>query len=427
MIITQVRGSNFMGLNVVDVEFDPGQPITTVGGANCAGKSSFIKLMSWALGGKKQLGTAPVRKGSAKANVAMELIATDEELAAGFEYDGLRIQRSITTEGAETFKVVGMDGKKYPTPQSILDRLLGPLSFDPMVFAHRSDQRIKILRDISGVDTSDVDKRLAAAIEERRSANVLLRNVQERALSAHEEIPPGTPSTPVDIGSIIAEQQAAEEHNRLTVAECAKRDDEDKKLEGWRTRLAELQEEMDVIERQITVALEVRASREELDGLEDLEVFREALRTAAATNEAVARRTAARKLAEEADRANTTAGERSEEVKRLEAEREEMVKQASAAIAIEGLTWQGEDIYYDGVPFDDCATTEQTIVSCQLQTASHRDLPVMFVPNAAMLLPENRAIIAQAAMAAGCHVVMEVPGDSNATLVVEGGKVASRK
>ena len=424
MELIHVHGSNFMGLESADLAIPSGTRATRVGGDNSTGKTSFIRMVAYALSGKKRLGVQPVRRGAEQAEVGVELAATEEELANGCKYEMLTVERSLTADGREKLKLTSNDAKAMPTPQKILNGLLGPHWYDPMEFLAKPDKRIEILRQATKLDVTADVKEIAKLTEQRKTANVLARNLRERLRAAHAAVPPGAPTQKVDTAAVVVEMQAAAEHNRLTAEKQDERDEVSEAQEDRRAELATLTERTMVLEEQITAAQAVVNAWEPLEGTEDVGVFEQVLAEAEEKNSAFAKREAAKLMTTQLVTAEEDATIASDLIKISETKKSNAVKAAAERLGIPGLTLDSDDaggICFNGTPIDDCSTTEQTVVSCAIQIAAHRELPLMFVPNAAYLMPENRAVIEQMAVEADVHVMLEVPGDDHATVEIIGG------
>jgi len=134
-------------------------------------------------------------------------------------------------------------------------------------------------------------------------------------------------------------------------------------------------------------------------------------------------RETAEQLAKELADSESKAQAASKQAKDMAEQRAAVVREAAEAANVPGLTWEDGEVLYNGTPFDSCSTTEQTQVSCAIAVACARDLPIMLVPNAGMLERENQKVIEEMAAQHDCHVFLEVPGDSEATLVIEAGEV----
>ena len=115
------------------VEITPGADcMVLITGANGAGKSSVLDAIWWALAGERGIQSAPIRNGEKTARVSLDLgdVVVTREWAR-------RDDDSTTTR----IRVENAEGARFPSPQKMLDSLLGSLTFDPLKFARGRRER----------------------------------------------------------------------------------------------------------------------------------------------------------------------------------------------------------------------------------------------------------------------------------------------
>ena len=123
MKIIEFRAERFKRLSAVEIT--PEGNTVIISGRNGQGKSSVLDAIWLALGGgnatKDSATTVPIKEGEKDAVVRLDLGA-------------MVVTRKWTTSGS-TLTVEGADGRKYSSPQTLLDTLVGTISFDPLSFA----------------------------------------------------------------------------------------------------------------------------------------------------------------------------------------------------------------------------------------------------------------------------------------------------
>src|SRR5262245_55130191 len=117
--IVKLEAANVKRLTAVAIE--PDGNLVVIGGKNGAGKSSVLDSIAFALGGKDLLCEEPLRNGTEKGHVSVDL-------------GDLHVRRTFTPDGGSTLVVANADGARYPSPQKVLDALVGKLCFDPLDF-----------------------------------------------------------------------------------------------------------------------------------------------------------------------------------------------------------------------------------------------------------------------------------------------------
>ena len=112
MKITLVEVRNYRALEHVDVR--PGdRNLVIIGGKNRSGKTSLLSALETAFGGAREQPPEPVRHGSRRATIHVEL-----------DDGGLVIDRIIDREGRHKLEVHTKDGTQK-APQKMLDALVG--------------------------------------------------------------------------------------------------------------------------------------------------------------------------------------------------------------------------------------------------------------------------------------------------------------
>ena len=137
MRIISLTTSNTLRLSAVHIQ--PDGSLVVIGGRNAQGKSSVLNSISMALGGAKLCPPEPVKRGAAKSVTRLDL-------------GELVVERTITADGHNYLKVSNAAGAEQKSPQAILDRLTGKLSFDPLEFSRMAPkQQVETLRALTGL------------------------------------------------------------------------------------------------------------------------------------------------------------------------------------------------------------------------------------------------------------------------------------
>lgn len=187
MKIINLKSNNIKGIKAIDIT--PKENVVVISGKNGAGKTSALDsiwyILKWKEGAKQT--PMPIRKGEKEASGQVTLkedLTLDDELAGKKAIPLFIVDRVWKENGKTELKVTGADGTKYPTPQKLLDEFIGYLSFDPREYSQMlgREQR-KILIDLTGFDTSEIEKRIAFLKEERlikgREVKMLTGNREE--------------------------------------------------------------------------------------------------------------------------------------------------------------------------------------------------------------------------------------------------------
>lgn len=457
MKIIRLKSENVMRLVAVDVT--PQGNLIVVGGKNDAGKSSVLNSIAMALGGKAMCPAEPLRSGETEGKISVDLGDVQvmrrfsrnriNTRALGESDDDYAKKPKVYDETRSTLVVTNKDGAQYPSPQAMLDKLLGKLTFDPLAFAREGEtvegqrHQAETLRRLVGLDVASLDERCKVAFVERAMLKKSheIKAAQLLALPTHAD----APSAEVSIESITQEVAKAEECRKL--AEDAKRE-----VEGAQHRI----DIYGIEEKVVTLSIEqieeqLRMKREKLSMIQDkradaereLEAKKVTADAACAVvpdaavlrDKLVATELANRKV--QANRlhagfvAEVESFKRSIEVKHeeiLKIEEEKKALTASVKFPIDGLGLSDDGVTFMGLPFSQASSSQQLRTSVAIGMALNPLLKVLLVRNGNMLDDDSLQAVAEQAEQADCQVWCEyVTADPKGVQVfIEDGHVAAQ-
>lgn len=480
MKVIRLKSENVMRLVAVDIT--PEGHVVTVGGPNGAGKSSVLNSIAVALGGLSLAPEEPIRQGEGEAQVQVDLgdyvvtrkfardkivNTTDRGAPHPYRSDGVSASKSCFVchqeenepihqnvperwgETRSTLVVANKDGARYPSPQALLDRLLGELTFDPLTFARDEPRRQgKTLRRLVGVDLSKIDDRRALAFAERamHKKTYAIKEAQLLKMPKYD----GVPTEEVSADEVTAELRRAEEvrvvaeeaertrdavQHRLNGAQ-ASRESWEQKAESLLARIVQLQKEHEEAKAQVAsfkahaeavgVELDARktqadAARATVPAIADVHArVKEIERTNAlvrANRERAAAEGELAALAQEVDA-------RTEAISSCDDERRAALAAARFPVAGLGLDPDG-GVTLNDLPFSQASSSEQLRVSVAVGLALNPELRVLLVRNGNMLDEDSLALVAKMAEEADAQVWCEwVTKDPSAVQVmIEEGRV----
>lgn len=400
MKIVALTAENVKKLTVVEIR--PDGNLVQITGRNGQGKTSVLDAIWWALEGAKHIQTAPIRKGEKEARIRLDL--GDLVVTRSFKDKDGEITTSIVVENA--------DGARFPSPQRMLDALLGELTFDPLAFT-RMDQRAQfdLLRGfVPDVDFDGIDKANAADFQERRDLNRRAREL--RAQEAGIELT-DTPASRIDDAVLVAELERAGEVNADLEKRRARRDAAAEKIgslretaEQHRQRAITLRRQADEAETahqaNLTEAAELERRLATADALPepiDTAAIRHKIAEARDRNALAERQERARaertRLGTEASDAEARAAKLTERMEARTAEKEAAVR--SAKLPVDGLGFGDGVVILNGVPFDQASDAEQLRVSIAIAMAMNPRLRVIRVRDGSLLDEDALALIGQMA------------------------------
>lgn len=437
MRIIKLVAENFKKIRAVEIT--PTGDLIEITGRNGAGKSSILDAIWAALKNADHIQAMPIRKGADKARIRLDL-------------GELVVERKFSPSGS-VLTVESDKGARFTSPQGILDKLLGALTFDPLAFVNQEPrEQFESLRKIvplevdldqlDGLNRTDFDKRT----EINREAKSL------RAQADGIAVPDMLPAEPIDVEALKdrmgqASERAAE-IERVRAANAAE-------VERVATANRRLNEEIENRgKRVVNQAAEVRRLREQADQLEaegralEQEVVmlnkrpREeaaqhpepapidvaALRTELDTGETMNRGL------EQLARRNGLLSD----VAKLEAQSKELTGTiearakakadaiAKAPMPVPGLSFGDGVVTFEGVPFGQASSAEQLKVSVAIAMAANPKLKVLRIKEGSLLDDANLALLAEMAREKDYQVWVEkVDTSGKIGVVIEDGMVVA--
>lgn len=390
------------------VRIDPTTPLVIIGGNNAQGKTSVIDAIEFALGGKSRVPSEPVRRGERKAHIVVDM--TD-----------IVVKRTFADDGGTTLIVESKDGARFNRPQDMLDKLVGTLSFDPHEFIRlpMKDQA-KLLRELVGIDFTDLDQQRKDLYEERTLVNRQVKQAEGGVASAAHH--PNAPSIEVDVAKVSQELQAAintngsadsAERNQSSAADrCKEIDEEVARLEGSIATLkAERETKASIASGQANPVARI-----------DLAPIQAKLHNAEAINRQVRDNANRVTLKKQLDQHIAKSSEISTQIDSIDRVKGEMLAEAKFPVA--GLSFNDDGVLLNGLPFDQASGAEQLRTSVAMGLALNPQLKVLLVRDGSLLDENSMAILKEMAEKSEAQVWLERVGEgAECSVVIEDGMV----
>ena len=413
MRIIQLEAENVKRLTAVNIK--PDGNMVEITGRNGAGKTSVLDSIWWALAGTRSHQSQPIRQGATEARIRLDLgeVVVTREFKAG--KDGAGVTTRIKVETA--------DGARFPSPQKMLDDLVGGLSFDPLEFSRMPPPlQYDSLRRMLGLDFSEAEAANREDYRRRRDLNAVAKAARARA----EGIALGEPVERVDTRAIDAELQSAIKANNDWMLRKASYE------EATRT-VTRLRSEMeDANAKAARLGLELEAAESERNKIESFSAvppcnentlrlqWDDAVRNNVEADRYEQRRETRKAAIAEAHVAEESAAALTEVMNERKADMAAQV--AAADMPIEGLgLGDGVVTLYD-LPLNQASDAEQLRVSCAIAMRSSGKLRVIRVRDGSLLDKYSLEVLRSMAEATDSQVWIErVDTSGKIGFVIEDG------
>ena len=403
MKIVELQAENVKRLKAVEIR--PDGTLQVIGGRNAQGKSSVLDAIWLALGGGKAAKetTLPIREGESKASVRLDL-------------GDLVITRSWTRKGT-SLKVTNAEGASYSSPQSMLDALVGRLSFDPLEFTRLSakDQRDALLGLVDlGIDLDELARQRNEIFAER--SEVGRRGKAIGDVQVDESLPAEETSASEIIGKI----REAQEENGVVQAHKARMSVVNARVKELAETIAQLQREAALYKDE---ELAIARFLEENDET-DTAPLEAQLAMVEETNAKIRANNVARKKAEHKADMRQDYEILTRKIAALDEQKAQAL--ASAAFPVPGLGFDEQGVTFQGVPFSQASSAEQIRVSLAMAMALNPKLRVLRIKDGSLLDDDTLAAIREQVKEQDFQLWLERVGDADeGAVIISDGEVAA--
>lgn len=447
MKIVKLIAENVKRLHAIEIT--PEGSLITVGGKNGAGKSSVLDSIAYAMGGEKLVPSEPIRAGESEAKIIVDL--GDLIVTRQFKRKRVPIKEVILAPDGKpeivmdwgavtsTLTVTNKDGARYPSPQAVLDKLLGRLTFDPLAFARDEPKRQdETLRKLVNLDVASIEARRKDAFERRAilKKSHAIKEAQLQAMPFVKEAP--ATEIPMDIISqemLKAEKlrKTAEDADRAVEQEASRyakleidRQTRHTCIEELNKQIAAIQAELIDLEGRYLASTTELASRKLIAevayaAVPNTEDIRIKIKSTEVINAAV--RANQRRAAVQSEVEDLTRDIALQHESILKAEQDKKDALTAAKFPIEGLGISDDGVTFNGLPFAQAGSAEQVRISVAIGIALNPQLKVLLIRNGNMLDSVSLAMVAEQAKAADMQVWMEYVSESKdgvAVMLVDG-------
>lgn len=396
MKILSLEAENVKRLKAVSIT--PDGAAIVIGGNNGNGKSSVLDAIAYALGGKDLVCDEPVRRGEKSAKIRCDL-------------GEFIVTRTFTAAGGGSLKVTMPNGAVMPSPQTVLDKLIGSLTFDPLSFSRmKPREQAETLRKLVGLDTSEIDLQRAKLFEERTAINREIKSIeaQEQALVVDEN----APDEMVSVADLVREARAIDDHNEAVKKAKNKLVEAEETLHQARKAFEQAQNYFE----SCTVAMKAAGD------LKPATEIQTAIANAEEENRKARVKAERRKFREALLLKRGVSDDWSKKIDALDRAKAEALK--VAAFPVDGLGLSDAGVTMNALPFNQASSAEQLRASVAIGLASNPTLKVLLIRDGSLLDEKSLAMVAELAAAADAQVWIERVGKgAECSVVIEDGAV----
>lgn len=401
MKIINLQAENVKRLVAIDIT--PDSNVVKITGKNGNGKTSVLDAIWWCLGGAKNIQARPIHDGAEEGFVTLNL--GEIKVTRTFRYKG---NGEVTT----SLKVEGSKG----SPQSIIDKILGDLTFDPLNFARmEAKKQFDTLKqfvpdvDFEAIESDNKSDRETRTIVGRdlkqAKASVIGKTVNENQKFKRIDI---------DENEISKKLKEAEEHNSDIEKRKTNR-------ENMQRRIIELRNE---------AAQKIKQADDMADKLKNAGNLAEKIDIELLSNEtSEARKT--NKICDDIDEkkilikmSETLQKEYDTLTKQIEIRNTKKTKAISSAkLPVEGITFGDGEIILNNQPFNQASDAEQLLASVLIAMALNPKLKVIRVRDGSLLDENSMAILEKIAAEKDFQIWIEIVDNSGKVgFVIEEGR-----
>lgn len=458
--VVRLQAENLLRLVAIDIT--PEGDLITIGGKNSAGKSSVLNSIAMALGGADLCPLEPIRNGEAEGKVTLDIgdlvvtrrfsreylpcdcgASTDIIIAAGPQITKDTHVNTCSSkrfgETKSTLSVTNRDGAKYPSPQAVLNKLLGALTFDPLAFT-KSENQAETLRKLVKLDTSmfDAARKDASAKRLMLKKSFDIKQAQLLSLPFYKDVP----QIEVPLATISKEMEEAERYRRIAEKEEQFVKDittdvnvVDRDIREVKQRVGVLQTQLR--EAEIWLARLVEQNTDRLGDLEAKKITAEAARSVVPDVEILRKKLTDTEAINTKVRANLKRMDAVVEIDALKAQIDEQTdivrtsdeaKQAAleaVVFPIDGLGIENDVVTFNDLPLSQASTSEQLRISVAIGISLNPKLKILLVRNGNALDEDGMALLTKQAQDAGMQTWVEfVTGKAgDVSVMIEEGRV----
>lgn len=401
MKIIKLQSENFKKIKAIEIT--PLNNTVIISGRNGQGKTSVLDSIFVALCGKQKDLVKPIREGESESTITVEL-------------DKYYVTR-IFKQGSTKLEVISKEGEIMASPQTLLDTIVGSLSFDPLKFSNLNDKEQRaLLLKLTNCDLDTLDAQYKDLYERRREIGQDLTSFPE--VSIHDIITAKeiVKTPPLNLSELTEKVMRAQtEHGHFVLAQ-AHISDCNKKLEEIARTIDELTQKRMGILAELAKAQTIKDTDFDINGAKQSITDAEKINQERAKAENILMNVTKREAIVDAYE------KLSEELEKVKTQKETTLR--NSKMPIEGLSISGDSVVYNQIPFSQLSQAEKLKVSMAIAMAMNPELRVIRILDGSLLDDNNMKVISEMAASGDFQVWVErVDSSGTVGFYVEEGEI----
>lgn len=394
--LTEFEAKDFMGIKTAHIK--PDGNVVQITGPNGAGKTSLLAAMYALLEKANMHPTKPMRDGCKTTRVMGKFRDGDVLLT---------VERTWT-KSATTLTV---NGQKTGRPAETLRALIGAAGIRPQALSSMSSaDQLSALREVTGLDFTELDTRRAQLYEERTVINRDVKTLEGRLGAV-----PAVDAPDEEVSVIVL-------GDKLTVAHNTIADNND----IWRAatdaanavihlsgKVEALRESLTIAESELTDARDEAAAssaRTKVLVSPDIAGIQAELAQVEDTNKAVRQKQERVRLVAEVENGRVAAQQLTGGIMAIDDEKERRLSKAT--MPVKGLGFGADGITLDGIPFEQASSRQRSIVDVEWTLAINPKLPLVIIEHGSLYDAAGMKHLAEIAEEREAQVLIERVADA---------------
>lgn len=407
MKIIKLQAENFKKIKAIEII--PKDNTIIISGRNGQGKTSILDAIWIALEGRAAAknNIRPIRDGEDHANVVLEI-------------DDMIITRKWADNNKSILEITNKEGAVFKSPQALLDKIIGKLSFNPLHFSlMKPDEQKKALIEALNLDI-DLNKLDEQHIESYGVRTMINRDIKNAKGHLKTLCYPGKdqPKEEISIKSLTDDYTFA-------ISKIRKRDELNQHLNTNFQRYTDLGkqiEQIEAIRKELNETMLNQENELETVIVPDLVAIQQELDHVDETNKQIRDAKEWHKVKAEITKYEQKSQAKTDELIELEKIKLEAIRNAN--IPIEGLGYDETGVIYNSIPLKQCSASEQLKISMSIAMAANPELRVIRITDGSLIDSENMKIIEKMATDKDFQIWLEAVDESGKIgIYIEDGEI----